>query len=235
MQHVNPKLDAEISRAPKILIVEDEKQLSSHLEKISTQFGYQIQKIENYKDLEVLIFSLTSNIDVIILDRLLHGKDSSPLIPKIKSLMPEVRIIVLSAINSPAEKATLLNNGADDYVSKPFDANELMARIKVMLRKADSTINFSNLILNVHQRNIKVGDQEENLPNKEFSLLHAMIKHPRKVFTKTEFYETVWGMSSDVDSNVIETTINKIRKRLEDLGVKAKIRNRRNVGYWIEE
>ena len=218
-----------------ILLVEDEQQILLHITELLSSAEMVTNTIDSFHDLETLLQEPDLRYDVVILDRLLHGQDSAPLISKIKLAIPNVKIIVLSAINSSAEKVSVLDSGADDYVSKPFDGDELVARIRVMLRKTDPNLNYGNLILNIQNRTIRVGDFEESLPNKEFSLLYAMIKQPRKVFTKSDFYEKVWGMSADVESNVVETTINKTRKKLDELGSKAKIKNKRNVGYWIEE
>lgn len=235
MTNLAEQLEIEDLTKTNILLVEDEERILLHLNDLISGANMRSQSITNFNELRLALESTDLQFDVVILDRLLHGQDSAHFISKIKQAIPNVKIIVLSAINSPAEKVSVLDAGADDYVSKPFDGEELIARIRVMLRKADPQVCYGNLIINIQNRTIKVGNIEENLTNKEFSLLYAMIKQPRKVFTKSDFYEKVWAMRADVESNVVETTINKIRKRLDELGSTAKIKNKRNVGYWIEE
>lgn len=224
-----------ILKLPHILIVEDEIKLRSHLAQILKDGHFSVSTCETYPGLVKIIESAHEKFDVIVLDRLLNGLDSAQLIEKIKHDLPEIKIIVLSAIATPAEKAVLLNLGADDYLAKPFDEDELIARINVVLRRINKNIHFSNLFIDIEARSIRVGDQEISLTNKEFYLLKTLLQTPGKVFAKPLLYEKVWGMSSDVESNVIETTANKLRQRLKGLGANFQIKNLRNVGYWVEK
>jgi two-component system, OmpR family, response regulator len=169
------------------------------------------------------------------MDRLLHGRDSAVLVAEIKEKCPQAKIMILSAINSAHEKATLLNLGADDYLAKPFEVEELFARIGVLLRRSQSEFKLGNVLLNSEKRAMFVDEKEVALQNKEFILLRTLIRSPGKVYNKTELYEQAWEVSTETESNVIEATVNKLRRRLEEVGASVSIKSMRNKGYWIEE
>lgn len=218
-----------------ILVVEDEARLLEYLvEKISAE-GFNVIKCNSYEDLKKQVVDFFPKPDVIILDRLLGGKDSAALVPQIIDKCPSSKVLVLSAINSSIEKATLLDQGVDDYLAKPFEATELIARIKALLRRNSSEITFSNIVLDLEKRVTKVDGLEVNLQNREFLLLKTLVKIPGKIYNKKYLYEHVWEVSSDVDSNVVETTVNKLRRRMEDAGARLKINCIRYKGYWIED
>ncbi len=218
---------------PRILVVEDENKLLEHLVTLVSAEKYAVSTCSTFKELEHTLDTAT-RFDVIVLDRLLHGLDSAELIGTIKAKHPDARIIVLSAIDTAAEKANLLDLGADDYVSKPFDGSEFVARIKVMLRRTNKTIGHGNAVLNTESRTLLVSGKELSLTNKEFLLLKALMIRPGKIINKNELYHSVWEMSADVDSNVVEVTVNKLRRRLEEAQADIHIKNTRNAGYWIE-
>lgn len=219
----------------RLLIVEDEPKLMEFLVARMKEEKFSVFTCESYRSLEQLLEFPNKRFDVIILDRLLHGKDSSELLARIKMEMPDIKVLILSAINTAREKAILLDLGADDYVAKPFDGDELVARIRVLLRRNQVKVSLGNVSLNSHSRTMVVGSHEVALPNKEFVLLRTLLQAPRKVFNKAFLYERVWEMSAQVESNVVETTINKIRRRLIEVGATVEIKNSRNTGYWVEE
>lgn len=218
---------------PRILIVEDEATLLSHLVNLISAEKFSVFTCSSIRELEHTL-DVGARFEVILLDRLLHGHDSAQFLSKIKSKHPGARIIILSAIDMAAEKASLLDAGADDYISKPFDGNELIARIKAMLRRTEKNISLANVTLKIEARSLIVNGKDFALTNKEFLLLKALMANPSKIINKNELYSTVWDMSPDVDSNVVEATVNKLRRRLQEMGATFTIKNTRNAGYWIE-
>lgn len=219
----------------RILIVEDEAKILEHLSRTLEEEGFSNFTCGSYRELETMIRLPVKRFDLIILDRLLNGRDSAGLIHNIKDALPESQIMILSAINTSSEKAALLDSGADDYLAKPFDTTELIARVRALLRRSRHEIRFSDLILEIDSRTMKTNGQEVPLSNKEFLLLRTLVQSPGKVFNKNNLNEQVWDMSPDVESHVVEATVNKLRKKLAEHGSKVQIRNTRNIGYWIEE
>lgn len=221
--------------ANRILIVEDEAKLRNHLVLRMTDEGFSTSISTTYSELESQIADPVQNFEVVVLDRLLHGRDSASLITQMKNRAPELKILIVSAINTSSEKTALLDLGADDYLAKPFDMDELVARVRVLLRRKQSSLTFGNVNLNVEKRTVMIGDQELLFQNKEFLLLKTFITSPGKIFNKNFLYEHVWEMSTDVESNVVEATVNKLRRRLEEAGASIFIKSMRNKGYWVEE
>lgn len=219
----------------RILIVEDEAKLLSHLASTIAEEGFSIFTCSSFGELANLLKIPIKRFEVIVLDRLLHGKDSAELVSRIKETLPEVKILILSAINSASEKAALLDLGADDYLAKPFGNDELIARIRVLLRRSGPELKLGNVILNTEKRTVRIGEREIALQNKEFALLRTLIRTPGKIYNKIFLYEHVWEMSTEVESNVVEATVNKLRRRLEEAGAKVVIKSMRNKGYWVEE
>lgn len=217
-----------------VLVIEDEAKLSELLlQNLSAQF--EVEGCPSYAELERLMERPALGFDVVVLDRMMNGRDTLALIDVFKERFPQCRILVLSAINTPAEKAVALDHGADDYLSKPFAWEELIARIRSLVRRGSRTIRFGNISLDTVDRVAKIGERDVTLSNKEFLLLRAFVQSPGKVFSKQTLFEQVWNMSSEVESNAIETTITKLRRKLEEAEAAPQIRNSRNLGYWLEE
>ncbi len=217
----------------RILVVEDETKLQEHLAQIMREEGFSVFSCTSYRELEGLL-KIPARFDVIVLDRLLHGRDSAQLVVQLK-LFFAAKIMILSAVTTASEKAALLDLGADDYLAKPFDSDELVARIRVLLRRRNPELILGNLALNLDDRSMRVSGNEIRLTNKEFLLLRTLLQTPRKIFNKLFLYKRVWEMSEDVESNVVEATVNKLRRRLKDADASVQIKNGRNTGYWIEE
>ncbi len=220
--------------APEVLIVEDEPKLLGHLEEKMRSEGFSVTTCSNYDSFESILGS-GYKAELIVLDRLLNGMDSARLIRRIKENTPDTKIIVLSAVTSSAEKIILLDSGVDDYVSKPFDIDELVARMRAVLRRNSKELVCGNVTLDLEKRVVRVNEKELVLQNREFILLKTLVRIPGKVFNKRYLYEYVWDISVEAESNVVEATINKLRRRLEEAAAGLQIKSMRNKGYWVEE
>lgn len=223
-----------------VWLIEDEEKLLSMLATSLRSEGFLVRTCASLEEAEALVRSREPAPDLVVMDRLLHNRDGIDFIEPLRESYPDVKILVLSAINTAVEKAAALDRGADDYLAKPFSTVELLARMRALGRrpaagaKALSHIKFSNLLIDTISRAVIIEDKRFNLPNKEFLLLRTFVEHPGKVFSKQALFEQVWDISADAETNVVEATINNLRKRLREMQAQVAIKNMRNAGYWIE-
>lgn len=223
----------------KLLVVEDEESVARYLEQSLRDLQFQVSHCRNLEALDkYLENSHESAPTVIILDRLLYGKDSAPRIPAIKKMWPMTKILVLSAVGGPSEKSKILDSGADDYISKPFSIDELGARIRVLLRRphesSSPVVSLGNLVLNPLSQLVEVDGQRLELSRKEFLLLALMMQNPSRVFSRIQLLDRIWDIHNDVESNVVEATIKNLRKKLDASKANVRVMSKRFMGYWIE-
>ena len=221
----------------KLLLVEDDIKLVELLSGNLKEQGFLVSYAVALNQL-LDFFNSDINFDIIVLDRLLQSIDTRDLIGQIKKKWPMAPILILSAISTPNEKAELLNKGVDDYMGKPFSTQELIARIKALLRRyqqqPSTYVQIGNLVLDTISRTITVEGKSDVLPAKEFLLLRVLSQDHKRIWSKTELLDYVWGQSSELETNVVESTMANLRKRITDLKANITIRNMRNAGYWIE-
>jgi DNA-binding response OmpR family regulator len=223
----------------KVLLIEDDNEISQFIAQYLNSKGMATTIAMNRLDIQREIKN-AENFSCIILDRLIEQFDTKSLVPDFKKTWPNVPIIVLSAISTHEEKTDLLNLGVDDYLSKPFSAGELHARIQARLRKVNSSpqveqfIQLGNTIVDLVKRTVTVKNEQLSLPSKEFLLLQNLVKQPGKIWSKMDLLDSIWGTYLKSESNVVETTIMNLRKKLNDIGSNLEIKNSRNSGYWIE-
>jgi DNA-binding response OmpR family regulator len=223
-----------------ILLVEDEESVRDFITGCMKAAGFVVHPLVSIEELEALL--VTENRpspDIIILDRLLHAKDSSEYIPQMRDRWPGAGILVLSTIGNAIEKAKVIDLGADDYMSKPFSVEELLSRVKSLMRRPrevkSQILSFGEVVMNFDSQTAEAKGKKLDLSRKEFLMLSTLMKKPTRVFNKFQLLDLVWDTNTDVESNVVEVTIMNLRKKLQDTGCKAQILSRRNVGYWIED
>lgn len=220
----------------KLLLIEDDLKLADHLADSLLSQGFAVTTVS---DREALLTSLQSPFvpEVIVMDRIISGFDSKHILPQMRTRWSSTPILVLSAISTPNERTELLNLGADDYLGKPFATHELIARIRVQLRRGHQTssnfIQIGNVVIDLLARVVSVGGRSINLPAKEFALLRTLAASPSRIWSKDDLLDYVWGQNQTVDTNVVESTVANLRKRLTQIGASVAIRNLRNAGYWI--
>lgn len=224
-----------------ILVIEDDRRLSSYLREALSREGHTVDICESIEDVDGHMAVPNETPKVVILDRMLGTQDGALLIPKLKSRYPNTGILVLSSLDMPAEKAKVIDSGADDYVAKPFSLEELTARLRLASRRGnfqaqtDSVVRaLGNLSLDLKTQTITVGGQKVDLTRKEFQLLSLLMDSPGRVFNRIQILDRVWDIERLTESNVVETTIKNLRRKLQEAQSSAKVESKRNVGYWIE-
>ncbi len=200
----------------KILIIEDNEEISSMLNQLLTSNDY--QTITAFSGTEGLLLH-SKEIDLILLDLMLPGKNGEEIIRELKE-KHSVPVIVMSAIHDLDKKLDLFELGADDYVTKPFHNEELLARIKVHLRnhkEEDSSIlHYKDIELNRNNFTVSCNHQEIIFTKCEFELLKTLMENPNQVFTKSILFDRVWGDEDSADDNTLNVHISKIRNKLKE-------------------
>lgn len=202
----------------KILIIEDDNALHGLIEAILSE---NYQTASAYSGTEGLLLLSVDSFDLILLDMMLPGMSGEKLLLKIRETS-SVPVIILTAITDKKIVTTSLLNGADDYMTKPFDVDELLARISVQLRKSqpDTLVNpqiYKNIELDLSTFQIKTKQKIIDLSKKEAEIFNLLIKHPKKVYTKEDLYTQVWQEAYYGDENTINVHVSNLRKKLAQL------------------
>lgn len=222
----------------KLLLVEDEKQLSEALTQILKKNKYLVDAVFNGED--GLDYALTDIYDVIILDIMIPKLNGLEVLRKIREENISTPIIVLTAKGQVSDKVRGLDLGADDYLAKPFEPEELLARLRAMCRRKgeiinDNILSFLDFSLNLSTYILESKSGNVRLALKEIEILKYFLLRPKKVVNKEELITKVWGFESEAENNNIEVYISFIRKKLQYVGSEAKISTIRGVGYKLEE
>ena len=220
----------------RILIIEDQKKTAQFIRKGLVEQGYAADVVGD--GLEAEIQARRESYDLIILDVMLPGQDGLQVCQNLRRLKVQAPILMLTALTSTEDKVKGLDCGADDYLGKPFEFSELLARVRALLRRqqgAQPRLKVSDLELDLVQRKAMRAGQDINLTTKEFALLEYMMRHPGQVITRTAISEHVWDIHFDNESNVIDVYINFLRKKI-DHGHKVKLLHTViGAGYVLKE
>ncbi|MCZ2492462.1 response regulator transcription factor [Dellaglioa carnosa] len=220
---------------PRGLIIEDDTIISANIVEATTK----IMTLEQAFDGEEGLFKASQNIyDIIILDLMLPKISGFDVLKKIREYKIDTAVLILSAKDSVHDKIDGFNLGADDYLAKPFNLNELQMRIKALLKRTmkfemDSELKYKDMILS-DNRTIISGDQSINLPGKEYEFLTYLLENKNTILTKEQIFDRVWGFTADTSITVVEVYMSNIRKKLKTIGYEKMIRTIRNVGYLVE-
>lgn len=223
----------------KILIVEDEKRLAEATAAMLSRHAY---TVDVAFDGETGAQKAGSGIyDMVILDVMLPKKDGFEILEEIRSLAPETRVIMLTARGELPDKLAGLRGGADDYMTKPFHMEELLARVDLQLERTaqeqQSRMKFADLTLDLTSGLLSCSKSGESVPvgGKEFALLEYFFRHPGQILTREQLYTKVWGWDNDIESNNLEAYLSFLRKKFRLLDSSAEIKSVRGVGYRIGE
>ena len=225
---------------PKVLIVDDDINICNITRKYLEKERYEVSVRFNGE--AALEFLKDNTIDIAILDVMLPGIDGVKVCEEIRA-NSSIPIIMLTAKGQVEDKITGLKTGADDYVVKPFDPNELVARVETVLRRASSlekhekpaAPKYENFSINTESFEVTVDGRIVALPKREFQLLEFLIKHPNKVFSRDQLIELIWGWDFDGDDRAVDLYIQRLRKRLKTQGkVNWVIKTIWGIGYKFE-
>ncbi|UWS58684.1 two-component system response regulator YkoG [Bacillus subtilis] len=222
-----------------ILIVEDEEKIARVLQLELEYEGYSVTIKHN--GTEGLDEAAKGGYSLVLLDVMLPGLSGLEVLRRLRKTDPQTPVILLTARDSIPDKVTGLDIGANDYVTKPFEIEELLARIRAALRQNGTKtedigtfLTYDDLRVNEKTREVRRGDKEVELTPREFDLLVYMLKHPQQVLTREQILSSVWGFDYIGDTNVVDVYIRYIRKKLDYPYEKQLIHTIRGVGYAIK-
>ena len=221
----------------KVLIVEDDKILSDTI-KQCIEKTYTVEQA--YDGYEGYMYAKGNIYDIIILDIMMPEMSGYDVLSKLRSQEILTPVLLLTAKDSVSDKVKGLNMGADDYLVKPFEREELLARMDAIIRRnngffVSDTLQFKDLTLNLKNRKVYINDKEIGLQGKQFDLLEYLINSNNTIITKEQIFDKIWGFDSDTSTNVIEVYASGLRKEFKKYGYDKYIKTLRGVGYILSD
>ncbi|MBE7087519.1 MAG: response regulator transcription factor [Clostridiales bacterium] len=221
----------------KVLLVDDERQLTSAIAVILKQNKFSVDV--SYDGEDGLDKALTDIYDVIILDVMMPKMDGITVLKHLRKNKISTPVLILSAKSEVIDRIEGLNNGADDYLTKPFDTNELLARVRALLRRKSEftgdVLSFGDITLDRDTFEICKESHKIALGKKEFQIMEMLILNKGKSIDKEKFIEKIWGYDTDAEYNTIEVYVSFLRKKLLAIGSKTEIKSLRGIGYTLGE
>jgi two-component system, OmpR family, response regulator MprA len=222
----------------RVLVVDDDRAVREALRRALTLGGYEVQVADDGEQaLESVVRSLP---EAVVLDIGLPGIDGLELCRQVRRLGNRVPILMLTARDAVSDRIDGLDVGADDYMVKPFDVDELKARLRALLRRASPAgdaemLSFAEVQLDAERHGARVGDRVVELTRTEYQLLELLMLNPRRVLTHSIIYDRVWGYDFGPASNALRVYVGYLRRKLEDAGSRDLIHTVRGVGYVLRE
>lgn len=219
----------------KLLVVEDDYALNDTVKETISELGEVVQ----VHDGDEGWFEIESGVyDAVVLDVMLPGQDGFTILKKAKEQFPNLPILMLTAKGEIADKMQGFDLGADEYITKPFYKEELLARLKTLLRHTgvlgqDGALEVGNVQIYVDQHKVLVDDIEISLQGREFGLLVYLVQHVGQIVTKDQIFDRLWGFDSDTSLTVVEVYMSNLRKNLRQAEAQVNIKTLRNVGYTL--
>mgnify|MGYP001042833814 CR=1 FL=1 len=219
-----------------IAVVEDDASIRTMLEYYFKSLQYEVAAFETGED----FFHASLRPDLVLLDVMLPGMDGMEILQKLRENADtrDVAVIMLTARSAEMDKVAGLDSGADDYLPKPFDPDELLVRVRAMLRRSDtyrpSILSFGDLTLDPATGDLSCGSSRVRLSGREFQLMELLMRSPGMLFSAEYLMEKVWGWDSEAEINVIWVNISNLRKKIRALGSHTQISASRGLGYLLE-
>ena len=220
----------------KLLFAEDERSLSRAITHFLEKNCYSVDAV--YDGQTALAYLENGDYDGVILDIMMPKADGIFVLRTIRAKGNPVPVLMLTAKSEIDDRVLGLDAGANDYLTKPFDTKELLARIRAMTRgnrAVDATLHFGNLTLNRTNFELSAPTGSFRLANKEYQMMELLMANARQLISSDQFLEKIWGLDSDMESSVVWVYISYLRKKLTALNADVSIRAVRNAGYVLEE
>lgn len=217
----------------RILIVEDEPGISRMLQRGLMTQGYETTVADNGND--GLRLAVEEDVDLVLLDIMLPGLDGRQILKRLRLKKPSIPVIMLTAKDETSSKVGALDEGADDYLTKPFALEELLARIRVLSRRSDpgesSVMEMGDLKIDLLAHRVWVAGRQVDLSSREFALLEYFTRHPGHVLSRQQILSAIWDYSFDPGSNVVDVYVRYLRKKIDQTDKPSVITTVRGAGY----
>lgn len=222
----------------KVLLVEDDATTADYITKGLVEEGFTVDRADNGRD--GLFLATEAAHDAIILDRMLPGMDGMAVLAALRAAGIATPVIILSALATADERVKGLTGGSDDYLAKPFAFAELLARLRIILRRGggqapETRLSCGDLEVDLLSRKVKRGPRAIDLQPREFRLLDYLLRHQGEVVTRTMLLEGVWDYHFDPGTNVIDVHISRLRRKVDEDGESPLIHTIRGAGYRLSE
>ena len=224
----------------RILLVEDDTSLSRAIAAILKKNNYSVDIVGNGKEALDYVDNSSSNYniyDAVIMDIMMPVMDGITALRELRKIGINIPVLMLTAKTEIDDKVEGLDSGANDYLTKPFDARELLARLRVLTRTAKQTnsiITLGNISLNTNTCELSSNDVSYILPNKEYQILEMFMRNPNQVISAEQIMNNIWETDSDSDITTVWTYISYLRRKLEAINSDYSIATRRNMGYYLK-
>lgn len=220
-----------------LLVVEDEATLSDNIKEILSDLG-EITQI--YDGEEGLFEAETGVYDLILLDLMLPGKNGYEILAGLRKKNIQTPVLILTAKDGLEDKINGFQKGADDYLTKPFYREELIMRVKALLKRSlglfpENQIVYKNITCNLATKEVTIDDEILSIQGKEFDLLVYFIQNKGVILTKEQIFDRIWGFDSDTTITVVEVYMSHLRKHLKPSGADQLFKTLRNVGYILQK
>jgi two-component system copper resistance phosphate regulon response regulator CusR len=216
-----------------ILVVEDERRVRGFISRGLSEEGFLLREAADGAQAEA--FLLDSRVDLVLLDWMLPGKSGLQVLGELRARGDVTPVIMLTARDTVAERVEALNAGADDYLVKPFSFEELLARVRAVLRRvgarAADVLRYEDLLLEPRTRRVSRAGREVQLTAREFALLQFFLEHPGEVLSRTRIVEAVWEHDFDTFSNVVDVYVRYLRQKVDEPFGKRLLHTVRGAGY----
>ena len=226
---------------PRILLVEDDASLAQVLREFLGGEGLEVEHVSLGSD--AVERAADGDVDLLVLDLMLPDMDGYAVCRSLADLARVPPVLMLTARGEPRDKLRGFAIGVDDYVVKPFDPEELLARIRALLRRSGrigSTLQVGQLVLDRDQRSVRLGERGATLSPREFDVLEALASAPGRSLSRSQLVSAVWGLDADTDDRTVDSTVVRLRRKLEDLakdreeGLPVNVATLWGVGYRLD-
>ena len=221
----------------RLLIAEDELDLAEALTVFFEHNHFTVDAVHNGFD--AYEYAVTGEYDAVILDVMMPKMNGIQVLERLRGEGVKTPIMMLTAKGQKDDRITGFNAGADDYLPKPFDPDELLSRVRAMLRRSEayrpSVLLYGDLTLDPNSGELRRGSESVRLSGREFQVMELFLRSPRQVFSAERIMEKVWGWDNDAEINVVWVNISNLRKKLKSIGSTVTLRANRGLGYVLEE